>query len=70
MKLVKSQLNTKKSQRKSRKKTSKETSKQKDFLKAMIAKEFMKALPDDLSQYKSFEVKIVTKTFHMKCENY
>ena len=42
----------------------------KSNLKSQIAEELMKSFPDDLTKLKSFELKIETKTFYMKTENF
>jgi len=53
-----------------RRKMSTEKNTKKSNLKSQIAEELMKSFPDDLTKLKSFELKIVTKTFYMKTENF
>lgn len=39
-------------------------------LKMMIVKELMATIPDDLSKYKSFELKFETKSVYIKSEGF
>lgn len=47
-----------------------DTEKKPNTLKMMILKELMATIPDDLTKYKSFELKFETKSVFLKSESF
>lgn len=53
-----------------RKSATKVRAEKSNSLKMMIVKELMARIPDDLSKYKSFELKFETKSVYIKSEKF
>lgn len=47
-----------------------DTTEKPNNLKMMILKELMATIPDDLSKFKSFELKFETKSVYLKSEGF
>jgi hypothetical protein len=58
------------SNRHKRKSSTKVNTEKSNSLKSMILKELMETIPDDLSKFKSFELKFETKSVYIKSEGF
>jgi hypothetical protein len=58
------------SNRRKRKSSTKVNTEKSNSLKSMILKELMETIPDDLSKFKSFELKFETKSVYIKSEGF